>query len=189
MSINIGVLALQGAYQKHIDLLRTLGLTANTIRSPLELDNCDALILPGGESTTISKLLQETGLFEAIGSFANSNAIMGVCAGMILMADEVEDKRVSPLRLIPFKAVRNVYGRQVNSFTTDIALRFDKENPYHAHFIRAPSITDTDSDIEILATHNDAPVLIRSGSHVAMSFHPELTNDSRIHQSWLKNIT
>lgn len=188
MSKQVGVLALQGAYQKHIDLLRSLGITASTVRSPLDLEDCNALILPGGESTTISKLLQESGLYDAIRSFANSNAIMGVCAGMILMADEVEDEHVIPLRLMPFKALRNFYGRQMDSFTTDLELSFDKGKPYHAHFIRAPSLTETTSDIEILSTFNDAPVLIRSGSHFAMSFHPELTNDTRIHETWLKNI-
>ena len=188
MSIQVGVLSLQGAYQKHIELLRTLGVSASLVRTADELKDCNALILPGGESTTMSKLLQETALYEPIKSFAENHAIMGVCAGMILMADEVDDKRITPLHLIPFKALRNHYGSQVNSFTRDIDLGFDENKTYHAHFIRAPGMTEVSPDIKVLSTNNEEPVLIAYGQHIAASFHPELTNDTRIHQYWLSNL-
>lgn len=188
MSIHVGVLALQGAYQKHIDLLSTLKVSSSLVRTADELKNCNALILPGGESTTMSKLLEETELYEPVRLFAQNHAVMGVCAGMILMAEEVDDSRVKPLRLLAFKALRNFYGRQVNSFTTDIELSFDESKTYHAHFIRAPGITELSPDITVLASHNKKPILICSGKHMATSFHPELTNDTRIHEYWLSKL-
>ena len=188
MSIRVGVLALQGAYQKHIDLLQTLGISARTVRSSRELEDCDALILPGGESTTMSKLLQECSLYKPIKIFAENKPVMGVCAGMILMANEVNDERITPLKLIPFKALRNHYGRQLHSFSAKIDLSFDNSKPYFAHFIRAPGITAITSDVEILSSYNKEPVLIRYGNHIASSFHPELTVDTRVHEYWLNNI-
>ncbi len=180
----VGVLALQGAYQKHIEILSRLDVKSRLIRKAAELENCDALILPGGESTTISLLIQQNDLFEPIKDFAKSHAVMGVCAGMIMMADDVDDKRVTPLGLMPFKALRNFYGSQVHSFTADIKLKFDN-NTFKAPFIRAPGLKNMTSDVTILATHNEDVVMIGAGKHVALSFHPELTNDTRIHKYWL----
>jgi len=139
MNNTVGVLALQGAYQKHVESLSRLGVKSRLIRKPSELENCDALILPGGESTTISLLLQENGLYEPIKAFAESHPVMGVCAGMIMMASDVDDNRVTPLGLMPFKALRNFYGRQVHSFTADVKLNFDSKT-FKAPFIRAPGI-------------------------------------------------
>jgi 5'-phosphate synthase pdxT subunit len=180
----VGILALQGAYQKHVDILSQLNIETQLVRTAAELENCNALILPGGESTTISLLIQKNGLFEPIIDFAKNHAVMGVCAGMIMMANEVDDKRVAPLGLIPFKALRNFYGRQVHSFTADIKLKFD-DNTFKAPFIRAPGLKNMTSDVTILATHNEDVVMIGAGKHVALSFHPELTNDTRIHKYWL----
>jgi 5'-phosphate synthase pdxT subunit len=188
MNKTIGVLALQGAYQKHIDILQTSGLSACIVRQPCELENCSALIIPGGESTTISLLIQEGGLYEPIKTFAEKHPVMGVCAGMILMATEVDDDRVRPLGLIPFKATRNHYGRQVHSFTADVKLNFDSSRTFHAPFIRAPGIEQLSTDVKVLATYNDEVVMIAAGKHVALSFHPELTNDTRIHDYWLNNF-
>ena len=188
MSIHVGVLALQGAFQKHIDMLHTLGVPAHTVRQPHELDDCSALIIPGGESTTISLLIQKNGLYEPIKAFAENHPVMGVCAGMIMMATEVDDDRVTPLGLIPFKALRNHYGRQVHSFTTDIELDFDSKGPaFPAIFIRAPGVDKLSDDVQILArnNNNDEAVIISKGHHLALSFHPELTDDSRIHAYWL----
>jgi len=109
MSKTVGVLALQGAYQKHVESLSKLGVTSKLVRKAAELESCDALILPGGESTTISLLLQEYGLFEPIKIFAQNHPVMGVCAGMIMMANEVDDERITPLALMPFQAQRNFY--------------------------------------------------------------------------------
>lgn len=187
MSNTVGVLALQGAYQKHVDSLSSLGVGSRLVRRPDELDNCCGLILPGGESTTISLLMQEYGFYEAIRAFADRYPVMGVCAGMILMASEVDDERVIPLGLISFKARRNFYGRQVHSFTADIKLNFDDAD-FHAHFIRAPGIEELAPDIEILATCNDNAVMIGAGKHMALSFHPELTDDTRIHKYWLSSF-
>ena len=186
MDLAVGVLALQGAYQKHVDSLARLGVDTQLIRKPGELDDCSALILPGGESTTISLLMQEYGFYEPIKSFAETHPVLGVCAGLILMADEVDDKRVTPLGLMPFKATRNFYGRQVHSFTADIKLNFN-DSTFQAQFIRAPGIEKLSPEIEILATYEDKAVMIGFGRHIALSFHPELTNDARIHEHWLEN--
>jgi 5'-phosphate synthase pdxT subunit len=186
----IGVLALQGAFQKHIDMLRTLNVAARTVRQPHELAQCDALIIPGGESTTISLLVQEYDLYEPIRTFAEQHPVMGVCAGMIMMASEVDDARVTPLRLMPFTAVRNHYGRQVHSFSAEIRLNFaDSGKLLQAHFIRAPGITALSADIEVLAAYDDEAVMIASGKHMALSFHPELTDDTRIHEYWLSKLS
>ncbi len=185
MNNTVGILALQGAYQKHVESLARLGLESRLIRKPNELENCSALILPGGESTTISLLMQEYGLYEPIQSFAESYPVMGVCAGLIMIADEVDDKRVTPLGLIPFKATRNFYGRQVHSFTAELKLNFDNNNDFQAHFIRAPGIEELSAEVEVLATYDDKAIMIGAGKHIALSFHPELTNDTRIHQYWL----
>jgi len=187
----VGVLALQGAYQKHIDMLHTLGVPAHTVRQPHELDDCFALIIPGGESTTISLLIQKNGLYKPIKAFAENHPVMGVCAGMIMMATEVDDDRVTPLGLIPFKALRNHYGRQVHSFTTDIELDFDSKGPaFPAIFIRAPGVEKLLDDVQILARmNNDEAVILSKGHHLALSFHPELTDDSRIHAYWLSRFS
>ena len=185
----VGVLALQGAYQKHIDMLQTLNVRACTVRKAHELNHCCALIIPGGESTTISLLIQEYGLYEPIRTFAENNPVMGVCAGMIMLATEVDDTRVTPLRLMPFTAMRNYYGRQVHSFTADIKLKFDNSNHFYpAQFIRAPGISGLSPEIDVLATYGNEAVMIAAGKHVALSFHPELTDDTRIHRYWLKKF-
>ena len=187
MNNTVGVLALQGAYQKHVESLLRLGVESRLIRKSSELEKCSALILPGGESTTISLLLQENGLYEPIKTFAESRPIMGVCAGMIMMAGEVDDDRVIPLGLMPFKAIRNFYGRQVHSFTADVKLSFDRDT-FKAPFIRAPGIEKLSPKIEILATYDDNAVMIGFDKHIALSFHPELTRDTRIHEYWLNKL-
>jgi len=185
----VGVLALQGAYQKHVESLSRLDVESRLIRKAAELDDCAALIIPGGESTTISLLMQEYELYEPVKKFAETHPVMGVCAGMIMMASEVDDKRVKPLGIIPFKALRNHYGRQVHSFTADIKLDFDVNGePFPAQFIRAPGIEKLSSEVKVLATYDNEAVMIGAGKHVALSFHPELTNDTRIHNYWLNSL-
>jgi len=192
MNIHVGVLALQGAFQKHIELLQASGVSASSIRRSDELENCSALIIPGGESTTISLLIQKYDLYQPIKSFAEKHPVMGVCAGMIMMATEVDDDRVTPLGLMPFKAKRNFYGRQVHSFTTGIDLDFENENgssrnerPFPAIFIRAPGVEILSEDVQVLARKDDEPIILKQNQHMALSFHPELTDDSRIHDYWL----
>ena len=186
----IGILALQGAYQKHSETLTGLGVKSRLIRSSGELGGCSALIIPGGESTTISLLMQNNNLYKPVQEFARRHPVMGVCAGMIMMAESVDDERVTPLNIMPFRALRNHYGRQVHSFTANIKLDFSSSNDsFPAHFIRAPGIDELSPGIQVLATYNGKAVMIGAGHHVALSFHPELTNDSRIHEYWLSNFS
>lgn len=183
----IGVLALQGAYQKHCDILSMLNVESSLIRNSDELNECSALIIPGGESTTISLLIQQHGLYDAIKSFAENHGVMGVCAGLIMMASHVDDKRIKPLELIACRILRNHYGRQTHSFSAEIKLNFS-EDTYHAHFIRAPGITELPAETSILATYSDEAVMIGKGKHIGLSFHPELTDDTRIHEYWLRQL-
>jgi 5'-phosphate synthase pdxT subunit len=187
MATIVGVLALQGAYQKHVESLSRLGVETRLIRKSAELDHCDGLILPGGESTTMSLLINESGMYDPLRNFAQSKPVMGVCAGMIMMAESVDDDRVKPLKILPFRALRNHYGRQVHSFTADIQLSFDdSKKPLRAHFIRAPGISEPGEGIEVLARYNDEIIMIGKDRHLALSFHPELTEDTRIHEYWLQ---
>jgi len=189
MDKTIGVLALQGAYQKHVECLSRLGVESLLIRKPAELDQCTGLIIPGGESTTMSLLIKESGMYQPLRTFAQNHPVMGVCAGMIMMAESIDDERVTPLNILPFRALRNHYGRQVHSFTANIKLEFDgSSKPLHAHFIRAPGITDLGEGIEVLATYADEIIMIGKDRHLALSFHPELTHDSRIHAYWLNKF-
>ncbi|HEB82968.1 MAG TPA: pyridoxal 5'-phosphate synthase glutaminase subunit PdxT [Gammaproteobacteria bacterium] len=188
MNKMVGVLAMQGAYQKHIDMLQACGARAKMVRYARELDGCDALIIPGGESTTISLLLQKSALYEPLRSFAQTHPVMGACAGMIMMAEAVDDARVTPLGIMPFRALRNHYGRQVHSFVTDISLNFDEGRPFPAVFIRAPGVEKLSADINVLAEYKGEPVMLEKDGHLALSFHPELTDDKRIHAWWLKHI-
>ena len=160
MSKRIGVLALQGAYQKHVDSLSRLGVESRLVRKSDELETCDGLIIPGGESTTMSLLIQDSGMYQSLRDFAENQPVMGVCAGMIMMATSVDDERVTPLNILPFRALRNHYGRQVHSFTTKIRLDFDASGePLEAHFIRAPGVTDLGEGIEVLARYNDEIIM------------------------------
>lgn len=189
MSNTIGVLALQGAYQKHIDSLTRLGVESRLVRKAAELDQCAGLIIPGGESTTMSLLIKQSGMFQPLQAFAQTRPVMGVCAGMIMMAESVDDERVTPLQILPFRALRNHYGRQVHSFTASIKLDFDTGgSPLKAHFIRAPGVIDLDDSIKVLASYDDEIIMISKGRHMALSFHPELTDDTRIHRYWLNQF-
>jgi len=185
----VGVLALQGAFDKHIEMLSTMGVDCQRVRFAHELDECCALIIPGGESTTMSLLIQKFDLYDKLQEFAANKPVMGICAGAILMAETVDDARVTPLNIMPMTAVRNSYGRQVCSFSADLNLKCDAEGlPYQAHFIRAPGLTANNDKMEVLASYNDEPVMMRMGQHMALAFHPELTNDSRVHECWLKGF-
>ncbi len=185
----VGVLALQGAYDKHMTMLSSMGVESCKVRFPHELEDCCALIIPGGESTTMSLLIQQSDLYAALQHFAEQHPVMGVCAGAILMADSVGDHRVTPLNIMQVNIERNYFGRQLQSFSTELQLACDFEGQaYHAHFIRAPELVSRDENIEVLASYKNQSVLLRQGRHMMMSFHPELTDDDRVHRCWLQSF-
>ncbi len=173
--MKIGVLALQGAFREHVAMLRSLGADVVEVRLPKQLDGLDGLVVPGGESTTIMRLAGLYGLDEAIKRF--DGAVLGTCAGMIVLDRE-------RLGLIDIAVERNAFGRQVASFEADIEIEGESE-PFHAVFIRAPWIREAGSDVEILASVDGHPVLAREGRILVASFHPELTDDTRIHDLFL----
>ena len=187
MEKSIGILALQGAFEKQVECLSILGEKSQLVRKPDDLKHCYALIIPGGESTTISLLIQKYDLYEPLKSFAKKHPILGICAGMIMMATEAHDERVSTLGIIPFEAIRNHYGTQSQSFSADIKLQFDNKD-FLAHFIRAPLIKQVSDEVDIIARHNNDAVMIKKNKHIALSFHPELTADIRIHEYWLNQF-
>jgi pyridoxal 5'-phosphate synthase pdxT subunit len=175
----IGVLALQGAFREHARALRAAGADVVEVRLPQHLDGLDGLVIPGGESTTITKLAALYGLDEAIRSFGRP--VFGTCAGMILL-----DRR--HLGLADVEVERNAYGRQVASFEADLALDGD-EHPFRGVFIRAPRVRDVGPDVVVLAELNGEPVLVRDGSVLVAAFHPELTDDVRVHERFLELVT
>lgn len=180
----IGVLALQGAFAAHLDLLSSLDVVGRPVRLPGDLEGLDGLILPGGESTTMSNLLRSFDLLAPLSEFISAGRpVFGTCAGMILLSDRILDGRADQIALgsIDIVVRRNGYGRQVDSFETDIDVDgFD--SPFHAVFIRAPRIEQVGPEVVVLARHGGDPVLVRRGTVMAASFHPELTNDDRIHR-------
>lgn len=184
VSSTIGVLALQGAFAAHLDLLSSLDVVGRPVRLPSDLEGLDGLILPGGESTTMSNLLRSYDLLGPLSEFISAgHPVFGTCAGMILLSDRILDGRADQIALKSIDIVvrRNGYGRQVDSFETDIDVDgFD--SAFHAVFIRAPRIEEVGPDVDVLARHEGVPVLVRQGTVMAASFHPELTNDDRIHR-------
>ncbi len=173
--MKIGVLALQGAFREHVAMLRRLGADVVEVRLPEQLDGLDGLVVPGGESTTIMRLAGLYGLDGAIKHYAG--AVFGTCAGMIVLDRE-------RLGLIDIAVERNAFGRQISSFEADIEIAGESE-PFRAVFIRAPWIREAGPDVEILATVDGHPVLAREGRVLVASFHPELTDDTRIHERFL----
>jgi 5'-phosphate synthase pdxT subunit len=187
----VGVLALQGAFAAHQQRLESLGVEAPLVKTPADLDRVDALALPGGESTTMSKLLTTSELFEPLAKRIHEGmAVFGTCAGMILCAEEVLDGRPDQLGFerIDITVRRNGYGRQLDSFEADIDV--DRlGDPFHAVFIRAPLVVRVGAGVEVLAEHEGVPVLLRDGSCTVAAFHPELTDDHRLHEMFLDSIT
>jgi 5'-phosphate synthase pdxT subunit len=174
-SPRIGVLALQGNFREHVAVLRRLGADAVEVRLPEELEGLDGLVIPGGESTTIARLMQLYGLEEALRQFRRP--VFGTCAGMILL-----DR--NHLGLVDLEVDRNAYGRQVASFEADLDLDGEGE-PLRGVFIRAPRVRDAGPDVEVLAELDGQPVLMREGRFLVASFHPELTDDTRVHERFL----
>jgi pyridoxal 5'-phosphate synthase pdxT subunit len=186
----VGVLALQGAFDVHRRRLESIGATAPLIRTPDDLDGLDAIVLPGGESTTMSRLLGTSGLFDALkGRLAEGLPVFGTCAGMILCATDVLDGRPDQrgFDLIDITVRRNGYGRQLDSFEADLAVT-GLDEPFHAIFIRAPLVERTGTDVDVLARHDGVPVLVRAGHCTVAAFHPELTDDARLHRLFLESL-
>ena len=180
----IGVLALQGAVREHVAAIRDVGAEPVEVRLPRDLVDLDALILPGGESTTMRKLIDEYGLREPILSLARTGApLLGTCAGMILLAERIADGDEPVFGLLDVEVRRNGYGRQLESFEADLTAPSLGDAPLHGVFIRAPVVTAVGPHAEVLATDPDGrPVAIRQGRVLATAFHPELTGDRRLHR-------
>jgi pyridoxal 5'-phosphate synthase pdxT subunit len=176
--VRIGVLAIQGDFREHAAVLRRLGAEPVEVRKPEELEGLDGLVIPGGESTAIMRLARIYGLEEALRAF--ERPVFGTCAGMIMLDRD-------HLGLVDVSVRRNAYGRQVASFEADLELAGEAE-PLRGVFIRAPRVAAAGPDLEVLAELGDEPVLLRHGRFLVASFHPELTDDSRIHERFLELV-
>ena len=190
-SPRIGILALQGDVREHANALRDVGAEPIEVRLPRDLVGLDGLILPGGESTTMRKLIDLYGLREPIVALAHGGApLYGTCAGMILLADRIADGDEPVLRLLDITVERNAYGRQLDSFEADLAIPSLGDEPLHGVFIRAPVVSEVGPDVEVLARDPDGrPIAVRQGRVMATAFHPELTGDRRLHRLMLELIT
>lgn len=186
-AVDTGVLALQGDTSEHMAALRAAGAhSVREVRRPADLDGLAALILPGGESTTIGKLMVEYGLVAPLRARGGRDlALFGTCAGMILLATEIEGRDQPHLGLLPCTVRRNAYGRQVDSFETELAAPEVSPTPIHGVFIRAPRIEAVGEGVRVLAWHQGHPVLCRRGKILASSFHPEIADDPTLHRYFL----
>lgn len=185
--MKVGVLALQGAFIEHIKALRELGAEAVEVRLPEHLDGLDALIIPGGESTTIGKLAVTYGLIEPLREFAQSKPTWGTCAGMIFLAKDIGIDRQPILGVMDITVNRNAFGRQIDSFEADLPIKGLEGGDFHTIFIRAPIATAVGEGVEVLGALDDGRVIAaRQGHLLATAFHPELTTDRRVHQLFLR---
>ena len=189
--MKIGVLAVQGDFAEHLALLRKLGVDGQEVRLPEHLKGMDGLIIPGGESTTLGRLMSIYHLREPIEQMARQGkSIWGTCAGMIMMAHEITEEDPVPLQLVDIGVHRNAFGRQVDSFEQDLDIAGFDRVPFQGIFIRSPVINRVGQDVEVLAAlSEDQPVAVRQGCMLATAFHPELTNDTRFHQLFLDLIS
>lgn len=183
-----GVLALQGDFEAHARILRRAGAEAIEVRTAADLDAADGLIIPGGESTTMLKLLREEGLFEALREFGGTRPIFGTCAGAILLAKHVTAPAQASLGLMDIDVERNAYGRQLDSRIVTIDAPGVDGGEIEAVFIRAPIIRRAGPEVRVLARYGGNPVLVEQGRHMAATFHPELTGDLRVHRFFLGKV-
>ncbi len=188
--MEIGVLALQGDFAEHIAILRELGAEGHEVRLPRHLENLHGLIIPGGESTTLSRLMSIYHFREPVAQMAeDGKAIWGTCAGMIMMAHEITEEDPVPLGLMDIGVHRNAFGRQVDSFEQDLRVSCFDSTQFHAVFIRAPVIMRVGKGVDVLASLPDGrPVAVQQGNLLATSFHPELTKDPRFHRHFLSLV-
>lgn len=189
----IGVIALQGAFARHIAVLERLGAQAREVRQPKDLAGCHGVILPGGESTVIAALMEQSGLDVALHDFAKTHSLFGTCAGAILMAREIVSAPFTPLALMDMVLERNSYGRQDASFFSEVqidapleAVSWPKSVP--AYFIRAPRIMRCGAAVTVLGHYEGSAVLVQQGRHLAATFHPELTDCDAIHSYFLSLV-
>lgn len=189
-NMRVGVLALQGTFAEHIDSLRQLNVEAPPIRLPHEFNTLDGLIIPGGESTTMLRLMESFGLIQPIREMARDGLpIWGTCAGMILLAKNVSSHRMETLGLMDTKVRRNAFGSQVDSFEADLDIPLIGEEPFHAVFIRAPIVEEAGPGVKILSRLPDDTVVATRQNHLlACAFHPEFTDDSRFHSYFLNMV-
>lgn len=181
-------MSIQGDFREHRLILNELGVDAPEIRLPEQLDGIDGLIIPGGESTTIVQLIDIYGFRDVLtDKVKNGMPVWGTCAGMIVIANELTDHRPEPLHLMDINVSRNAFGRQVDSFETDIEIEEVCGPPYHAIFIRAPVVNSMGEDVKVLAALDDGrAVAVRQGNLLATAFHPELTTDARVHELFVR---
>ena len=189
MPKTIGILALQGAFEKHLDQLSYFDIKGILVRSKDDLSEIDGLIIPGGESTTMGKLLNSFGIMDILREkILGGLPVFGTCAGMILLADKLKNHKQPLLQCMNIEVERNAYGRQIDSFEADIFVPVLGRVPVRAVFIRAPRIIQTGKEVEIIAKFENSPVIVREKKILAASFHPELTNDKRIHEYFLSMV-
>lgn len=181
----IGILALQGDFEAHRKALARAGAEGFEVRTAGELQQAEGLILPGGESTTMLKLLREEGLWELLREFGRSRPVFGTCAGAILLASKVTHPEQESLGLMDLEVERNAYGRQLHSHVARVE---SEDGPLEAVFIRAPIIRRTGPGVRVLARYNGDPVLVEQGLHLAATFHPELTSEDRIHRWFVEKV-
>jgi len=189
VSVRVGVLALQGGFARHAQALERSGAHAVEVRRVAELDRVDALVLPGGETTTLLNLMRDEPWFEALTSFhASGRALFGTCAGAILLAREVRNPAQPGLAVLDVAIERNAWGRQVDSFEAVLDV-VGLDAPLAAVFIRAPRFREIGPAVEVLATYRDEPVLVRQGTVLAATFHPELAGDDRLHRLFVRTAS
>ena len=187
--MKIGILALQGDFNKHGLILEQLDLEPALVRYPSDLNHVGGLIIPGGESTTMTKLMDRAGFYEHITSFANTNPVLGTCAGLIMMSYQAKDRRIKTLGLLDVDVERNASGRQIHSLCELLNVNINgKSQPIDATFIRAPKIIRYGPDIYVLATYNGFPCAVQSGLHLGLSFHPELNGITIFHEFAFKKL-
>lgn len=189
-SVTIGVLALQGAFAKHIEMLKSLGVNAIEVRKPEELEICDGLIIPGGESTTIMRQIKFIRISVDLEKFAKQKPVFGTCAGLILMSKKIIADPMTPFGFLDIEVERNAFGRQAESFQAEIELHLESKSAknFPALFIRAPRIRSCTTKVEILGEWEGEPVFIKEGHHLGATFHPELTDNPAIHEYFINLV-
>lgn len=181
--MKIGVLALQGNYEMHNQVLDRIGIEPIKVRYPYQLDGVEGLVIPGGESTTMSKLMNRMEFYKPLRLFANDYPVLGTCAGLILMSEKVVDTELDSLGLLDVQIERNGYGRQINSNTVNVDIELNNINySLPASFIRAPKIVSYGNSVKVLAMNDDTPIIVKNNKHLGISFHPELDNISILHE-------
>ncbi|AFG37717.1 pyridoxal 5'-phosphate synthase glutaminase subunit PdxT [Spirochaeta africana] len=191
MNCRLGVLALQGGFYKHMEMLRSMDAEAVAVKEPRDLAGLQGLLIPGGESTTIGMLMERYGLMAALRTqMAQGFPVFGTCAGAILLSDEIENSTQTRIGGLPITIRRNAYGRQVESFEADLVIQgiAPEDTPLRGVFIRAPIILACADTVEVLSSYEGYPTVVRAGSLLAATFHPELTSDDRLHRYFIQQI-